>query len=194
MSLTQLVIATHNQGKLSELQALLGSYIAQITSAGALGLPEPVEDGGSFIANARIKAHAAAKASNCPALADDSGLCISALGGRPGVDTANWTKRGTTGLQELIDEMADAPDRSAQSVCVLVLAYPDGRDEVFEGRVDGTLVWPGRGENGFGYDPIFMPAGETRTYAQMSKAEKSALSHRRKALDLLMAYLARSAA
>lgn len=187
--LEQLVIATHNAGKLAELQALLGGHIRHITSAGELGLPEPVEDGGSFTANALIKAKAAAEASGLPALADDSGLCISALGGAPGVDTASWTKRGLAGLTELHERMGDNPDRSAQSVCILALAFPDGRHEIFEGRVNGTFIWPPRGENGFGYDPVFLPEGQNRVYAEMSREEKSALSHRRKALNLLIAWL-----
>ena len=188
----RLVIATHNQGKLAELRSLLGSHIPEITSAGELGLPEPVEDGTTFIENALIKAHAAATASGLPALADDSGLCINALNGAPGVITADWTKRGMAGITELVEQMGTAPDRGAQSVCVLALAYPDGRAEVFEGKVECTIVWPARGENGFGYDPIFMPNGHSRVYGEMSREEKSTLSHRRKALDLFMAYLERA--
>ncbi len=188
----RLVIATHNQGKLAELRSLLGSRIPEITSAGELGLPEPAEDGTTFIENALIKAHAAAKASGLPALADDSGLCINALNGAPGVITADWTKRGMAGITELVEQMGTAADRGAQSVCVLALAYPDGRSEVFEGKVEGTIVWPARGENGFGYDPVFMPNGHSRVYGEMSREEKSTLSHRRKALDLFMAYLERA--
>lgn len=187
--LNGLVIATHNKGKLAELRALLRGHIAQITSAGELGLPEPVENGKTFKENALIKAHAAAKAANMPALADDSGLCINALNGAPGVITADWTKRGMDGITDLITQMGDAADRSAQSVCVLALAYPDGHSEVFEGTVEGTIVWPPRGENGFGYDPVFMPKGQSRVYGEMTREEKSTLSHRRKALDLFMAYL-----
>lgn len=187
--ITRLVIATHNQGKLAELRALLAAHVQDISSAGELGLPEPVEDGTTFSENALIKAHAAARASGLPALADDSGLCINALGGAPGVITADWTKRGMAGITELVEKMGDAPDRSAQSVCVLALAYPDGRAKVFEGRVNGTIVWPARGDNGFGYDPVFMPDGQNRVYGEMSREEKSSLSHRRKALDLFMAYL-----
>lgn len=188
----RLVIATHNQGKLAELRSLLGSHIPEITSAGELGLPEPAEDGTTFIENALIKAHAAAKASGLPALADDSGLCINALNGAPGVITADWTKRGMAGITELVEQMGTAADRGAQSVCVLALAYPDGRSEVFEGKVEGTIVWPARGENGFGYDPVFMPNGHSRVYGEMTREEKSTLSHRRKALDLFMAYLERA--
>lgn len=185
----KLVIATHNKGKLAELRMLLAACIPEITSAGELGLPEPDETGRTFEQNALLKAHAAAKASGLPALADDSGLCITALNGAPGVDTANWTKRGLEGLTELHEQMGNNPNRSAQSVCVLALAWPDGCEQVFDGRVNGTLVWPPRGENGFGYDPFFRPDGHDRVYAEMSREEKSAISHRRKALDLLIAYL-----
>ncbi len=185
----KLVIATHNQGKLAELRALLGSHVSHITSVGELNLPEPVEDGATFIENALIKARAAAKASGLPALADDSGLCINALNGAPGVITADWTKRGMAGITELVEQMGTNPDRGAQSVCVLALAYPDGRTQVFEGKVSGQIVWPARGENGFGYDPVFLPDGQSRVYGEMTREEKSALSHRRKALDLFVAYL-----
>jgi XTP/dITP diphosphohydrolase len=183
----KLLIATHNAGKLKEFGRMLGPTITRLTSAGEMNLPEPQEDGGTFINNALIKARAAAKASGWPTLADDSGLCIKALNGAPGVDTANWTKRGLEGLTELIDMMGDAPDRSAESVCVLALVWPDGREQVFEGRVPGRIVWPPCGDNGFGYDSIFQPVGESRTYAQMSGEEKSSLSHRRRAIDALLA-------
>ena len=185
----RLVIATHNKGKLAEFRSFLAPYVNEVTSAGELDLPEPVEDGGSFIANALIKARAACKASGLPVLADDSGLCLNALGGNPGVETASWTKRGLEGLADLNRDIGTNPDRGAQSVCVLALVYPDGREQVFEGKVEGQFVWPPRGENGFGYDPTFIPLGETRTYAQMSKEEKGALSHRRRAFNLFTAYL-----
>jgi XTP/dITP diphosphohydrolase len=185
----RLLIATHNAGKLAELRALLQPYIEDISSAGEQGLPEPIEDGGSFKANALIKARAACKASGWPALADDSGLCITALNDRPGVDTANWTKRGLEGITELHEAMGSETDRSATCVCVLALVYPDGREELFEGRVSGAIVWPPRGPNGFGYDGIFRPEGEVRTYGEMDRDEKSALSHRGKALDQLLVYL-----
>ncbi len=154
----------------------------------AFNLPEPVEDGGTFVANAVLKAHAAAKASGLPALADDSGLCLPAMDGWPGVDTAHWTKRGPDGLAEMNARLGD--DRRAESVCVLVLAWPDGRQAVFEGRVPGQWIWPPRGENGFGYDPVFVPdADGQRTYAEMGKTEKSRLSHRHAAFSHLTAYL-----
>ena len=181
MTLSKLILATHNQGKVTELRAMLAPYGVEVLGAGELGLPEPVEDGGSFVANAVIKARAAAKAGNLPALADDSGLCITALNGDPGVDTANWTKRGLEGLTELHTRMAEHPDRSAQAVCVLALAQPAGEVQIFEGKVDGEMVWPPRGASGFGYDPVFMPVGETQTYAEMGKEKKSTLSHRSRA-------------
>lgn len=181
MTLSKLILATHNQGKVTELRAMLAPYHVEVLGAGELGLPEPVENGGSFVANAVLKARAAAKAGNLPALADDSGLCITALNGNPGVDTALWTKRGLEGLTELHDRMADNPDRSAQAVCVLALAQPTGEVQIFEGKVDGEMVWPPRGTTGFGYDPVFMPVGETQTYAEMGKEKKSTLSHRSRA-------------
>lgn len=184
----RLLIATHNAGKLAELRALLQPYIEDISSAGERGLPEPIEDGGSFKANALIKARAACEASGWPALADDSGLCITSLKGGPGVDTANWTKRGLEGLTDLYTAMGDETDRSATCVCVLALVYPDGHEELFEGKVSGAIVWPPRGPNGFGYDGIFRPEGEARTYGEMDRDEKSALSHRGKALNLLLNY------
>lgn len=185
--MNKLVLATHNQGKLAEIRAMLAPYGVAVTSAGELNLPEPEEDGGSFVANALIKARAAAKASGLPALADDSGLCINALKGGPGVDTASWSKRGLEGLTELYEAMGDSPDRGAQAMCVLALVHPDGQEQVFEGRVDGEIVWPPRGDSGFGYDPVFRPQGQTRVYAEMSKDEKSAISHRRRAFDLFIA-------
>ncbi len=181
MTLSKLILATHNQGKVAELRAMLAPYGVEVIGAGELGLPEPVEDGGSFVANAVLKARAAAKAGNLPALADDSGLCITALDGAPGVDTANWTKRGLEGLTELHTRMAGNPDRSAQAVCVLALAQPMGEVQIFEGKVSGEMVWPPRGAGGFGYDPVFMPLGETQTYAEMGKEKKSTLSHRSRA-------------
>jgi XTP/dITP diphosphohydrolase len=178
----KLVLATHNKGKVAELRTMLGAQGIEVVGAGELGLPEPDETGGSFEANATLKAVAAAKASGLPALADDSGLCIPSLGGWPGVDTANWTKRGTEGLAEINTRLG--ADRRAESVCILALAQPDGTTELFEGRIPGQLVWPPRGENGFGYDPVFVPDHDgKRTYAEMSPEEKSFNSHRHKAFE-----------
>jgi len=186
--LPELVIATHNQGKLKEFRDLLSPYVASIASAGELNLPEPVEDGGTFVANALIKAQAAAMASGKPALADDSGICINALEGGPGVDTASWTKRGLEGLQELHDEMEGNPDTGATCVCVLALVHPDGWEQVFEGRVHGEIVWPPHA-GGFGYDGMFKPNGHDQTYAEMGKEKKNTLSHRAMAFAKLAEFL-----
>ena len=196
----KLVIATHNAGKLREIGALLAPYGVECLSAGALGLPEPAETGTTFAANALIKAHAAAKASQLPALADDSGLCVDALGGRPGVYTADWAERqrfeGPPGrdwylamgkVEGLLAEQGPAVDRSAHFACVLALAWPDGQSAVYEGRASGTLTWPPRGTLGFGYDPVFVPAGHTQTFAELDPAEKHRISHRADAFAKLVA-------
>ncbi len=181
----KIVVATHNLGKVAELGDLLAAFSVQVVGAGELNLPEPVEDGATFADNALIKAHAAAKASGLPALADDSGLCLAAADGWPGVNTAHWTKRGPAGLAEMNARVTPDNPR-AEAVSVLAIAWPDGHSEVVEGRVSGTWVWPARGDNGFGYDPHFMPDGDDRTYAEMSKAEKNTLSHRAKAFQALV--------
>ncbi len=183
--LQKLVLATHNKGKVAELKKMLAAHGIEVVGAGELGLPEPEETGGTFAANATIKAVAAAKASGLPALADDSGLCLLGLEEWPGVDTANWTKRGLAGLTEIHDKLEE--DRRAESVCVLALAQPDGAVTLYEGRIAGQWVWPPRGNNGFGYDPVFMPNGHTRTYAEMLPEEKSTLSHRHKAFSAFIA-------
>ncbi|MDE2403397.1 MAG: RdgB/HAM1 family non-canonical purine NTP pyrophosphatase [Sphingomonadales bacterium] len=196
----KLVIATHNAGKLREIQALLAPYGIECLSAGQLGLPEPAETGTTFVANALIKARAAAEASQLPALADDSGLCVAALDGRPGVYTADWAERqpyeGGPGrdwymamgkVEGKLAEQGPAVDRSAHFACVLAIAWPDGTDAVYEGRVHGTLTWPPRGTLGFGYDPVFVPHGDTRTFAELDPAEKHAISHRADAFAKLVA-------
>ena len=196
----KLVIATHNAGKLKEISALLGPFGMECISAGALGLPEPPETGTTFVENALIKARAAAEASGLPALADDSGLSVAALGGRPGVYTADWAERrhfeGPAGRDwymamgkvegMLQGEGPDAP-RDAWFSCVLALAWPDGEYAVYEGRVDGTLTWPPRGEMGFGYDPVFVPQGREQTFAEIDPAEKHLISHRADAFAKLKA-------
>lgn len=188
----KLVLATHNKGKVAELQAMLAPLGIEVIGAATLNLPEPEEDGGTFIANATIKAIAAAKASGLPALADDSGLCLPALKDWPGVDTATWTKRGTEGLSEINAKLKaeGGGDTRAEAVCVLVLAQPDGSTQVFEGRVKGQWVWPPRGENGFGYDPTFAPEADRagRTYAEMCQKEKGEKSHRFAAFSLFLAH------
>ena len=196
----KLVIATHNAGKLKEISALLAPHGVDCISAGALGLPEPPETGTTFAENALIKARSAAQTSGLPALADDSGLCVNALGGRPGVYTADWAERqrfeGPPGrdwymamgkVEGLLCEQGDDVDRTGWFACVLAIAWPDGRSAVYEGRVNGSLTWPPRGTMGFGYDPVFVPQGGSRTFAELDPAEKHAISHRADAFAKLVA-------
>lgn len=186
----KLLVATHNKGKLAEITEILAPYGVSVIGAAEMELPEPAETEDTFVGNARIKAHAAAQATGLPALSDDSGITIDALNGAPGVYTADWaeTPNGRDFMQAMTranDELtaagAKAP-RSAQFRCTLVIAWPDGHDEVFEGVMPGQLIWPPRGAHGFGYDPMFMPDGHTVTCAEMAPAEKHKISHRGKAL------------
>ncbi|HEY8603029.1 RdgB/HAM1 family non-canonical purine NTP pyrophosphatase [Tsuneonella suprasediminis] len=196
----KLVIATHNAGKLKEISALLDPYGVECISAGSLGLPEPAETGTTFVENALIKARAAAEASGLVALADDSGLSVTALDGRPGVYTADWAERqwfeGEPGrdwymamgkVEGLLQ--AEGPDtpRDAWFSCTLALAWPDGEYAVYEGRIDGSLTWPPRGTLGFGYDPVFVPHGREQTFAEIDPAEKHRISHRADAFAKLVA-------
>jgi XTP/dITP diphosphohydrolase len=196
----KLVIATHNAGKLKEISALLAPFGMECISAGALGLPEPAETGKTFVDNALIKARAATQASGLPALADDSGLSVGALGGRPGVYTADWAERqwfeGEPGrdwfmamgkVEGMLCSAGPDVDRSAWFSCVLALAWPDGETAVYEGRVDGTLTWPPRGSLGFGYDPVFVPKGSALTFAEIDPQEKHRISHRADAFAKLVA-------
>jgi XTP/dITP diphosphohydrolase len=186
----RLVLASHNRGKLAEIAELLAPHGVEVVSAGALGLPEPEETEPDFAGNARLKALAAASASGLPALADDSGFCVAALGGRPGVLSARWAGPGkdfAAAMARVEREAGDKPDRRAWFVCALCLGWPDGHTETFIGRVDGTRVWPPRGARGFGYDPIFVPAGEALTYGEMEPAAKHASSHRARAFAQLVA-------
>ena len=186
----RLVVASHNPGKVREIDDLLQSYDAEPVSAGELGLPEPVEDGLTFVANAILKAESAATRSGLPALSDDSGLAVAALDGAPGIYSARWAgpeKDFQYAMQRVQDEVGDAPDRNAQFICVLALAWPDGHVENFEGTVDGTLVWPPRGDRGFGYDPMFLPKGHDETFGEMDPAHKHAISHRAAAFRQLVA-------
>ncbi|MBP6031396.1 MAG: RdgB/HAM1 family non-canonical purine NTP pyrophosphatase [Sphingobium sp.] len=189
----RLVIASHNVGKVREIGELLGPYGMEPVSAGALGLPEPEETGTSFIANAELKALQAADLSGLPALADDSGLCVEALGGEPGIYSARWAgaeKDFTLAMNRVNEALsAKGPDagRDAHFTCALALAWPDGHVEAFDGRVDGRLVWPPRGNKGFGYDPLFMPLGHAITFAEMDPAAKHAMSHRADAFRQLVA-------
>jgi len=190
------VIATHNPGKLAEMRELLAPYGVTAQSAGELGLAEPEETGKTFAANARIKAMSAASATGKPGFADDSGLVVDALDGEPGIHSARWAgpdkdfRRAMNTIQTLlIGRGARTPEqRRAHFVAALCLAWPDGHVEAFEGRVDGTVVWPPRGDKGFGYDPLFLPDGFTQTFGQMSATEKhglppagQGLSHRARA-------------
>ena len=190
----RIVIATHNSGKLAEIETLLRPFGVSVTSASELGLEVPEETETTFAGNARIKAHAAAGAANLPALSDDSGLAVDALGGDPGVLSADWAE--TPDGRDFSLAMgkvwtaieangAPAPHR-ARFCCTLCLAWPDGGDEIFEGRVDGTLVWPPRGTRGFGYDPMFRPEGETITFGEMDPDRKQAMSHRADAFHKLI--------
>ncbi|WP_308911010.1 RdgB/HAM1 family non-canonical purine NTP pyrophosphatase [Pseudokordiimonas caeni] len=186
----KIVIASHNEGKVREINDLLAPFGVEAISAKTLGLPEPEENGDSFIANAEIKAVAAALVSQIPALADDSGLEVNALAGDPGIFSARWAgpkKDFNAAMTRVIEEMDDDPDRGANFTCALSLAWPDGHVESFEGKVFGELVWPMRGDKGFGYDPIFVAKGESRTFAEMDPAEKHAMSHRADAFRQLIA-------
>jgi XTP/dITP diphosphohydrolase len=195
-----LVIATHNAGKLKEISALLEPHGMKCLSAGSLGLPEPAETGTTFVQNAMLKARAAAEASGIVALADDSGLSVAALGGRPGVYTADWAERqwfeGDPGrdwymamgkVEGLLQEQGAVVDRSCAFHCVLALAWPDGEHAVYEGTAPGSLTWPPRGEMGFGYDPVFVPEGSEQTFAEIDPADKHAISHRADAFAKLVA-------
>ena len=188
-----LILASHNAGKLRELRALLGPYGVTVTSAAERGLPEPAEDGDTFVANARIKAHAAARATGLPALSDDSGMEVDALGGAPGVRTADWAE--TPSGRDFLLAMTrtrdavlaagaplPAPARFRATLC---LAWPDGTDELFEGAAEGHFVWPPRGEHGFGYDPCFVPLGHDRRFGEMTPGEKAPLTHRAAAFAAL---------
>ena len=190
----ELVIATHNHGKLEEIEHLFETFKVKIRGAGELGIIEPEETEDTFVGNARIKAHSAAKESQTPSLADDSGITIDALNGAPGVYTADWAE--TSGRRDFVYAMEKTQNalaevdathpRSAQFRCTLVLAWPDGHDEVFEGMIAGSLVWPMRGENGHGYDPIFLPDGYNETFGEMDRWEKNKISHRADAFTKLL--------
>ena len=202
----KVVLATHNSGKLREMRELLAPHGVEVVSAAELGLPEPEENGTTFEANAKIKAEAAAKASNLPAFADDSGLAVEALNGAPGIYSARWagSSKNFSQAMRLVEEKlheanATTPEaRKAAFISALCVAWPDGETITFEGRVNGTLVWPPRGSAGFGYDPIFLPDGKTKTFGEMTAEEKhglpphgEGLSHRARAfLKLAEACLA----
>lgn len=190
----RLLVATHNRGKLEEIAKLLEGFGISVVSAGDLGLPEPVETEDSFVGNARIKAHAAAQATGLPALSDDSGITIDALQGAPGVYTADWAETPTgrdfvmamTKTWNKLEAVAAPEPRLAQFRCTLVLAWPDGHDEVFEGVMPGQIVWPMRGDQGHGYDPVFQPLGSGLTFGEMDRWQKNQISHRADAFRKLV--------
>ncbi|WP_370311515.1 RdgB/HAM1 family non-canonical purine NTP pyrophosphatase [Sagittula sp.] len=182
----RILVATHNKGKLEEIADLLKPFGVEVVGAAGMGLPEPVEDGTTFVENARIKAHAAAKATGLPALSDDSGIEIDALDKAPGVYTADWAETETgrdfvmamTKSHDLLVQSGAPEPWTARFCCTLVLAWPDGHDEVFPGKMEGRVVWPMRGEQGHGYDPIFQPEGYDVTFGEMDRWEKNTISHR----------------
>lgn len=182
----RLVVASHNPGKVREIADLIAPYAIDAVPASTLGLAEPDETEPTFVGNALIKAHAAANAADLPALSDDSGLCVDALGGEPGVLSARWAgprKDFRDAMQKVHDRLqeAAAKDLTAHFVCALAIAWPGGHAETFEGRVSGKLVWPPRGTLGFGYDPMFVPEGHSVTFGEMSPAQKHGMSHRARA-------------
>lgn len=191
----RLVVASHNEGKAREIAALLEPFRIDVVSAKALNLPEPEETGESFAANAMLKARAAAAASGMPALADDSGLAVSALGGAPGIHAAHWAgpqrdfaEAMTKVEMALREKGATGPnERRARFVCALALGWSDGHVECFQGEIDGTLVFPPRGEKGFGYDPMFLPDGYGETFGEMAPEKKHRISHRARAFAALVA-------
>jgi XTP/dITP diphosphohydrolase len=191
----RLLVATHNRGKLEEIAKLLEPFGISVTSAGEMGLPEPVETETTFVGNARIKAHAAAQATGLPALSDDSGITVDGLGGAPGVYTADWAETpngrdfgmAMAKTWAMLEEAKAPLPRLAQFRCTLVLAWPDGHDEVFEGVMAGQVVWPARGNQGHGYDPIFQPDGFDVTFGEMDRWQKNEISHRADAFRKLVA-------
>jgi XTP/dITP diphosphohydrolase len=188
---TRIVVATHNPGKLTEINDLLRPLGLDAVSAASLGLPEPDETGDTFAANAILKAEASAKGSGLAALSDDSGLCVDGLDGDPGIYSARWAgpSKDFSVAMELVEaelQKRGSTNRRAHFICALCLAFPDGTHKVFEGRVDGTLVWPPRGQKGFGYDAMFLPDGESLTFGEMEPDEKHAMSHRARAFKLFL--------
>ena len=194
----KLVIATHNPGKLREIRELLAPHGIECVGAAELGLPEPEEIGVTFVDNAELKARASADLSGLPALADDSGLSVDALHGGPGIHSARWAEdeagnrdfaRAMERVWSEVEAAGPEAGHDAHFVCALTIAWPDGAIESFEGKVHGTLVWPRRGDRGFGYDPMFVAAGSDRTFAEIDPAEKHAISHRAEAFSKLVAAL-----
>lgn len=193
---TKLVVASHNAGKVREFGELLRPFKLEVVSAGDLGLPEPEETGATFVENSLLKSTACAKACQLLSLADDSGLAVDALGGEPGIYSARWAGAGkdfNVAMQKVEDALqaqgaSEAKDRRAAFICVLSLVWPDGQQEIFEGKVEGILVWPPRGTNGFGYDPIFQADGHDITFGEMDPDKKHAISHRADAFNKMLKY------
>jgi len=191
-NITKIVVASHNEGKVREIRDLLAPFGVETVSAGELGLPEPEETETTFAGNAQLKAHAAAEASGLPALSDDSGLAVDALNGDPGIYAARWAEKPSCegggrdfdmAMWHVNDLIGDNLDRRARFICALCLAYPPqgnkkGEAKTYEGKVEGEIVWPPCGDKGFGYDPIFRPIGDSKTFAEIDPAEKHAKSHR----------------
>ncbi len=185
-----LIIASHNSGKVAEISQLLQHYVAHFSSAAEHQLREPEETGTTFIENSRLKAKIAAKASGLPALADDSGLAVNALDGAPGIYSARWAgpnKDFRVAMTRIHDMLEDEEDQSASFICALSLAWPDGHCETVEGTVKGQIIWPPRGNKGFGYDPIFQPKGYTQSFAEMDQTLKQSISHRSDAFKKMIA-------
>jgi XTP/dITP diphosphohydrolase len=185
----KLVIASHNPGKVREIQALLNPFEAEVISAGELGLPEPEETGDTFIANAELKAQAAAMGANLPALADDSGIVVNGLNGQPGIYSARWggpAKDFNHAMGRVWTELEAIEDKSAHFTSALALCWPDGHSEIFEGYIHGTIVWPQRGDKGFGYDPIFQPNGHNQTFGELENNVRYSISHRFQAFEKLV--------
>jgi XTP/dITP diphosphohydrolase len=186
----KLVLASHNTGKLREIETLLLPLRIEVISAVTLGLPEPVEDAPDFTGNARIKAVAAATASNLPALSDDSGFCVAALNGAPGVYSARWagpSKDFSAAMATVHERIGENLDCRAWFIAALCIAWPDGHAQTFVGRIDGSVVWPPRGDQGFGYDPMFVPASFQHTFGEMNPDDKHAISHRARAFAQVLA-------
>jgi XTP/dITP diphosphohydrolase len=189
-----IVIATHNNGKLLEISELFKNYKIKTISVSKFGLKEPKETENTFIGNARIKAHFSSKATGLPALSDDSGIMVDGLNGAPGVNTADWatTAKGRNfdlamkKVWSLLEEKKIPFPRVAHFVCVLCIAWPDGHDEIFEGSISGQIVWPMKGKKGFGFDPVFLPDGQTKTFGEMSPEKKHNMSHRSVAFKKLL--------
>ncbi len=191
---SKLVVASHNAGKVREFGDLLRPFRLDVVSAAELDLPEPDETGATFVENSLIKSTACARASGLLAMADDSGLAVEALAGEPGIYSARWAgdnKDFSVAMQKVEDALQacgaiEPKDRRAAFICVLSLVWPNGEQQVFEGKVDGTLVWPPRGENGFGYDPVFLPDGHDITFGEMDPENKHAISHRADAFNKML--------